>query len=242
NDGQILFSGAAHQMSALSLINWEYYGLLHTGILGEILGTYKKWGRQNVIKQSAYSTKVISKITDIDSLIKKYNDEEMFILKNRGFNGIINGDLMTKEFSFSVSPFLIPDFLSFCLSLDYNASQMQKLYSTWILTKIPTANTIPTDKYKIKISDPTLIRIIKYRVNKYLNKFKKNIGMNPFDYWFQTNTGLASFFDRNFQELINIIENKDLKEDIRNLYSNGCFIEKTMAITLLNGTNYLLHD
>jgi len=41
NDGLVLYSGAAHALKMESMINWDRYGLLHTGQLGDaVMGTY----------------------------------------------------------------------------------------------------------------------------------------------------------------------------------------------------------
>src|SRR5262249_43832445 len=65
NDGLVLYSGAAHLYRLLSLLNWSQFGLLHTGMLGDVVlgGTYLSQPKHLEAGCSgAYSTKLLSRI------------------------------------------------------------------------------------------------------------------------------------------------------------------------------------
>ncbi len=58
--------------------------------------------------------------------------------------------------------------------------------------------------------------------------------MNPFDYWYNTNSELKEYMDNYYSEIVDKIEDKTLKQDLVDMYEKGHAIEKTQVLTFLS--------
>ena len=121
SDGLSLFSGAAHALNSMEDINFTKYGIIHTGVLGDaIIGTYLStpYPRPPSFEMGVNSRLLLPKLHPIfDRIAKNYATEELYKIYNRGFLGIMSGNLYFDIFSQGVSPFLDVDFLSYCYSI-----------------------------------------------------------------------------------------------------------------------------
>ena len=68
NDGLVLFSGSMHALKIQSIISWSNIGLVHTGMIGDlIVGSYLLHPHhssvsEEIIKKTAYSSKLMEKV------------------------------------------------------------------------------------------------------------------------------------------------------------------------------------
>lgn len=153
--GSANFFGLAHGLSMERLINYDSFGIIHTGQLGDvIIGSYLKkmeYGQKPKITDGAYSEELRERIESY-KLKYNYEDAELFMMYNRGFCGISQGLLTFQENSESYSPFTDVDFFEFCYSIPLELRFNQKIYFDWIFSKHPKAAEYVWEKLKRKIS------------------------------------------------------------------------------------------
>ena len=141
--GSANFFGLAHGKSMEDLINYEPFGIIHTGQIGDaIIGTFFKKNEFNPeykMGQSAYSLELIERLSDY-KIQEDYHNEEIFCLYTRAFTGANQGLLTFQENSESCSPFIDVDFLEFCYKIPLNLRFGHKIYFDWILQKYPEAS------------------------------------------------------------------------------------------------------
>ena len=140
--GSANFFGLAHGKSMEDLINYEPFGIIHTGQIGDsIIGTFFKKNEYNPeykVGQSAYSLELIERLSDYQ-FQEDYKNEEIFCLYTRAFTGANQGLLTFQENSESCSPFIDVDFLEYCYRIPLKLRFGHKIYFDWILQKYPGA-------------------------------------------------------------------------------------------------------
>ncbi len=245
NSGLILYSGAAHSLSMLSLIDWTDFGLLHTGQIGDlVLGSYllstlHSKLSSDMIEKTAYSSKLINRIpfSVLENFVNKYETGEMFAFYERCINGVFNGDLMAQCFSETSSPFLYIDFLDYAMKINPKYRFEEQIYLRWIIKYAPEIIKYPWAKTNAKITT-TPLEMFSKRVYRFIKKkvFGPNPinSMNPFEYWYNNNSNLRNFISNYFENHIDLlIDNSSLKKDVIPLFKKGSFLEKTQVLTLL---------
>lgn len=244
-DGLTFYAGAAHVYSMLDLIDWTSFGLLHTGQIGDlIMGSYlpgriHKSVDESIFKRVATSKKLLNRIpNEIFSNFKdKYPNGEIFAFYERCVNGVFNGYRVTEQFSEFSSPFLYLDFFEYTMRIHPKKRHKEKIYIDWIKKKAPesekyiwekTGFPIATSEWKIFI-----LKAIKHIRRKIQGPSPKD-SMNPFDYWYKTNSDLRKIFEDYFTQHILLLDKyPQLKEDARYLFEEGNTLEKTQVLTLL---------
>lgn len=166
--GNANFFGLAHGKSMYDMLNFEPYGIVHTGMIGDsIIGTFFKKPEYNPnvkIGLGAYSQELIERLSDY-TFKYEYENEEIFCLYTRAFTGANQGMLVFQEYTESVSPFCDVDFIEFCYSIPLLLRFNHKIYFDWILQKYPGAAEYMWEKKRAKIHP------IKNREPKYMNVF-----------------------------------------------------------------------
>lgn len=247
NWGIVLYSGACHVNAAVSKIYFENYGLYRTGQLGDVvLGTYYKLSRPDTPYYpgaGAYSVKLIR--NDESKMLKyTYQNEEIFKFYNRGFNGILSGNLPVQKFTEVVSPFLDVDFFNYCLKIPLKYRYNHEIYIKWIRKKHPEAAKYIWEKWHAKITEPTVnifgrkvpIRVLPKKVFRRLFKSELSSSrnsMNPIDYWYKTNEELRNFMISIYTDNINRVTDLEIRQMCQTLFESGNTIEKTQVLTLL---------
>ena len=140
--GSANFFGLAHGKSLEDLINYNPFGIIHTGQIGDsIIGTFfkkKEFNREYKLGQAAYSLELIERLSGY-RFVEDYKNEEIFCLYSRAFTGANQGLLTFQENSESCSPFLDVDFLEYCYKIPLNLRFGHKIYFDWVLQKYPKA-------------------------------------------------------------------------------------------------------
>lgn len=116
------------------------------------------------------------------------------------------------------------------------------IYRKWIISKYPdvanivwgtTGKPITHTETKVtefaKKSKGKILRVLKGSKPTFLNK---NI-MTPYDYWFANYGDIQEHYNHLFKQLINLVEDKELNEDICYLFEYGVAREKMQVLTLL---------
>ncbi|OED33122.1 hypothetical protein BHE17_11935 [Planococcus maritimus] len=250
--GNSLYYGLAHGKSSLDLINLDKFGLVHTGMLGDVIvGTFYSSLKEltEYIPSSGAYSKVFSH--KIPSIKTTYKNEELYNFYNRGFNGANQGLLVAQESTETFSPFYDIDFLNYCLTIPVKYRYNQKIYKKWMLKKHPNSAKYMWEKLNAKITDPS-IQILgkeislnqipskgwsfisnKLGLNYSALESKKH--MNPLNYWYKNNKDLRRFINSYFDENITNLDSYDkLKEDCIYMFQNGKDFEKYQVLTLLS--------
>ena len=170
--GNANFFGLAHGKSLYDIIDFEPFGIVHTGMIGDaIIGTFFKKNEYNPevkIGQGAYSLELIDRLADY-KFKYEYENEEIFCLYTRAFTGANQGMVVFQEHTESVSPFCDVDFIEFCYSIPLNLRFNHKIYFDWIFKKYPLAAEYVWEKKRTKIKP------IENKELKYMNLFGNRV-------------------------------------------------------------------
>jgi asparagine synthase (glutamine-hydrolysing) len=241
NGGLALYSGSAHLLSCVRTINFNRFGLLHTGQIGDaIMGSFLSGPSPQPPSPllGAYSGKLADKILSVASdIIKRYDTEEMFKLYNRAFNGALNGNWTSHQFTESGSPFLDVDFCEYCFSIPPAMRYKEGIYVDWILAKHRNLAKYPWTRTKAKLTDNWLVAMFKrylWIAQVILLRRGDLRSMNPSQYWQKTNPELRGYMERYFEQNIHLLDDyPELRKDSEQMFKTGTLIEKTQPMTLL---------
>jgi asparagine synthase (glutamine-hydrolysing) len=261
------YFGLAHGKSLYDLIDFEKFGIMHTGQIGDaIVGTFfsdNKVEKKYSIIDGAYSTLIIDKIKNY-KIERDYYNAEIFKLYTRAFTGANVGLLVFQEKTETCSPFLDVDFLSFCYSIPAEMRFNHKIYIEWILEKYPKAADYIWEKTNSKIEyllEDNKINLFGRKIRKDLffkwalgavkrrlpfkpgkaatTKVDTRFHMTPIDQWYFTNDVLRNYLDSYYKSNIDLINNDDLKKDCSYLYANGNTSERAQVLTLLGAVKLI---
>ena len=251
------FSGAA-AFYALSFINMNSFGLLHSGQLGDaILGTYLTEPRPTKPKEEhllkmALSKKFYAKLPeeDIQKVIHSYNTIETLKFYERGVNYIFNGNVMIHQYTEHASPFLYYEFIDFAFRISPEYKYREFVYIDWINSKLKIAANYKWEKFKLKpvsaYFNNYLYFLPRIKKSSYILLNKLNVrpsyNMNPFEYWASGNMELTNLIDRYIKEHFYLIEKyPDLAQDASSLIAGHKFIGKGLLITILLALDHYMN-
>lgn len=253
SNGLVGYSGPSTAYTSHKKLDFSSNGLLHTGQLGDVtVGSYctkeSAYKQDFDIRQFKLSDKLLHKVTFDTS---EYENNEMAMIYNRGFNGVLTGNFSLHRQTEVVSPFLYPDFMDFALKIPVEMRSHHQLYRKWIIASYPAAAKYKWESIHAKITAP----VFRYKqfhvpyshlpeiawnrmtafvgINYFRNK-KRERSMNPFEVWYRTNASLAQFTGNYFNNHLDLITDKTLKTDCEYMFKTGTFIEKLQVLTLLS--------
>jgi asparagine synthase (glutamine-hydrolysing) len=247
NDGLVLYTGSAHLLSSIRNVNFDQYGILHMGQMGDgVLGTFLTGPtfKKAKLTSGAYSTRLLHRVAEpVQKIIDSYENEEMYKMYSRGFNGVFNGNWSTNQFTECCSPFLDTEFLSYALTIPPALKYPDRLYIEWILQKHPAVAKYVWERTKTKITTPRFLRFMRMAWKSVNVKVLGRLhlaSMNPFDYWYKTNDALRTVIAKHFDENISLLDSySELKKDCQELYAQGGLREKTQVLTLIQAMRML---
>lgn len=261
------YSGLVHGKSFYELIDFDKFGVIHTGQIGDaILGTfYPKPVIEPVYKigDGAHSLVMIDRLQQYHFKYS-YANLEIFKLYGRAFTGANQGLLVFQEKTESCSPFIDVDFLSFCYSIPVELRHNHKIYFDWVFKKYPKAADYVWERIKEKISPvqkPEMVSILGKQVQrdkilqwmigavrrrlpaifskKNVNPLSSSFHMNPLDYWYQTNPELKRMMDTYFNTHIDLVKNQYLKQDCHTLFEQDLLGDKLHVLSFLSALKFL---
>jgi len=249
NGGLVLYSGSAHDMTMLKLMDFSSLGMLHTGQIGDaVLGSFVSRPSRERPKPSAgaYSVMLLDRISSVLSKIQnEYDSEEIFKFYNRAFNGAINGNWTINLFTEASSPFLYEELLQYALTIPPDLKFKQQIYLDWILAKRPAAAKFVWQKTGCKPGAGDIAIKFKSRLRQIrVLLFGRPItySMNPYDHWYRGNPELPEYMNGYFRQNIEVLDRyRELKSDCEKLFREGNTREKTQAMTLLEAVKIHFH-
>ena len=254
NFGSTYYFGSAHSLSLHKCLDEKRLGLIINGVLGDVgdgsyILNFDKYARVRTYKHKKpggilypYDYKLISKVNK--EHLKRYQNEEIYMMLNRGVMGILSFNHVKQYFSESFTAYGYLEYLEYAMSIPVYYRTRKNIYKSWALKYYPDV-----DKYSYKgkrfssKSHPYIIlferalKSIKYRLCKLFKiKEKKKVivdHQNPFDYWYMKSDDVRSFMDGYFKENISCdVIPSDLRSDMQMMYEDKC-INKAQVLTVL---------
>lgn len=255
--GNVLYYGTAHGNSLYKYLNFNGFGIDHTGQIGDVvIGSFVKAHEKNrkySIGDRAYSNKYLSHLYDFKPLLYDVN-KEIGLFYYRALHGTNNGLQNSYNFTETLSPFLELDFLEKALSIPLEMRQNHYIYKKWILAKYPQAAEFEWETTGRKITDvleenkpkpnslfiPVLfkkpikkaIKVIRGNKNVTQKVQDGPVGMNPIDYYLSHNQELFNFLMGYFQ-YVEAVSDAELEKVLLEIKTSGTAVEKIQAVSLL---------
>lgn len=233
NYGMSYYAAITGGNQMLKSLNFDRFGLEHTGQLGGLLGGayINTRSAENIDEKSIKYSQRIPFSIDTSS----YSCHELMALYVRGFNGILASHYLRKDYTYAVSPFLDPDFIQVYLGIPESMRAGHKLYLKWIATKYPDALKFKSTRNKFSFIKRCIRKTHAILTNTGLMKpYADYANMNPFDYWYKTNGTVYSFINSYYHNNISILKDfPDLLARTKQMFDDGNTIEKLMALTVI---------
>lgn len=255
--GTTLHYAVAHANSIYKFLNFDRFGILHSGQLGDvIISSFIKDFEDKEIGRKSFSKKLQNKISE-KRVMPSIEEKEHVLLYRRGINGANSGLVTAQQYTETVSPFYDIEFLEFCLTIPIKIRSGHSLYRDWVIQKYPRAAeyiwettkkplntkikkpmvlTIGHKKIPLKSIWPIILHKAGLRERFSKKKITSKKTMHPFNYWYENDPELREFFDSYYRENFNHLNNGEegLKNEVSDFYTNGTPLQKTMVLTLLS--------
>jgi len=236
-DGLTHFTANAVIYNSFKSLDFQRFGVVHSGQLGDtatgsfikpnfdFAANIDKIGVTGFVQQK----NLLTKIPFLNEIIKQYNysDNDEFTFEQRQVNGTLMGDKVFNNFIDIVSPFYNKEFLELMLAVPTTFKINQQIYFEWLKIKHPEILNYKWDKIGLK---PNTSFNIKYGrlAKRYINGGKKYFGlpydsMHPINIWLKNDPTILIEFNRLFNENIELIEDSELKADLKNIYYDDVF-------------------
>jgi asparagine synthase (glutamine-hydrolysing) len=247
NYGLAYYAGITGGNRLLGSINFDKFGLEHTGQLGDVvIGTYNKQS-----KHTPPNPVIISVSDFFDACLDLpdwLDNHELFAMYLRGFQGVLTTHFIRRNYTEAVSPYIDLDFLELCLSIPLEFRYNHLLYWKWIDAKYPIAASVPSTRKRPSENKKLTVRKVLIRL---IGKRKRQVAailsrlglhsvisdknsMNPFDYWYGTNMELRKFVGEYFQNHIDLISKyPEIKQGLEKLINAERASDKFLALTVL---------
>ena len=242
--GEIALQTILHGYSFIKDFNLNKYGLIHTGQIGDVI--LNSFG-SNKLSTSLLDVDYINSKILLDKVIAKnyisledYTSNEEFNHINRGIGVTLRSARLYYDQTETFSPFNDLDLFNYCLTIPYHIRSNERFYDNWMLKKYPKAAKFSHNGRKIGAKEFSFMnrKVVIHKIpsiiyNKIFNNAYKQ-GMNPMDYWYESNLYLRKTMDDFFSETIALINDEELRSDTRHLYKSGNCIDKMQVLTLLS--------
>lgn len=246
NNGAAICHGMTGGNRMLQSVNMERYGIEHTGIIGgpTMASYYKERAaayRKPQYGLNAYSTKL--KYSFDEKLLERYETQEEFAMNTRGLLGMQVSYMTRQNYIECSSPFADVDMLETAFSIPFEYRVDDKLYLRWIAERYPGAAEFGWEKWggvKPKKSHiffrkvKTTQRLLAGYCRRLLHRPDPD-SMNPMDYWYGRDEKVRTYLNGMFEKRIeSAVLPRELADDMRRLYEEGNFIEKSLVLTVLS--------
>ncbi|KEY18212.1 asparagine synthase-related protein [Kaistella antarctica] len=246
SEGMVFYTGAIHVQYALEKMQYENFGLFHSGQIGDgVLGGFNTEPRRK--KPSTYKIvefpEFLPKVKDsLDEILKNYETEELFLYRNIAYNRTLLGAHVLQQKRYQTSPFMAKDFLKFSISLPEEWKFNHRFYLEWFnkhckeATKYRWERTLmkPDAHWKTSFGDKFLKRGFNI-LNHRILKTPQNSSMHPYQFYFDSDVNIQEYYQKYFEDNFYRIEDyKELAEDVASLFDSDDFNTKTKAINILS--------
>ena len=231
NFGMSYYAAITGGNQMLKTLNFNRFGLEHTGQLGGLLGGAYISASPTIDIDSIKYSKRIPFTIDTST----YSCHEIMSLYVRGFSGILASHYIRRKYTYAVSPFLDPEFIQSYLNIPESMRVGHKLYYAWIAEKYPEAIKFKSTRNKFSFIKRCFRRahaiFTRYGIMK---PYADYANMNPFDYWYATNVKVRDFINSYYSDnAVLLKEYPKLSDAARLMFKEGNTIEKLMALTVV---------
>lgn len=234
--------------SVTKIINFDSYGLLHSGQLGDavISSHYPTTGYKRTKKVKTTSNLLFDRV---EGNLEHWKNLEIAELYIRAMNGLLSGNFIYQPHTEVTSPFMDVEFAEFCLSIPLEMRGFHSIYQKWIIKKYPKAAHFKWENINAKITEKRvtinnklipvsqlpsfIIKGLFYRLGIDLDLNDEMRNTSPFDYWYQTNTKLKNYIDAFFSSRIDLIDIPEVKKDMTYQFTRGDMTDKLQVLYLL---------
>ncbi len=250
NYGLSYFAGITGGRDFLKVLDKAYFGIEHTGILGDIYeGSFNDkpiYEKPNINEKYR-----VSRLLNIDldkSFLAKYEDDELFKFYTRGILAGTSTHLIRRQYMETYSPFADVDFLNLMFSIPLEQRITGKIYMKWVNEKYPEAlehiysgTMCNPNSGKIKTKLRALWNVILIKIVlpiqkklKYDSEWNYRGTMNPFEYWYEKNANIKEFINEYYEKNIGCIDNIEIKNCIDEMQVRGKILDKMVMLTVLS--------
>lgn len=245
NFGTYLYTGITGGNDLLSTIDFSRFGAEHTGQLGDIIiSTFVK-GNSNDVDPEAVRLSHIIEIGSSDPNPDNHPNQDIFSLYTRGFQGALSSWFVRKNYTFALSPFTDVDLVEFCYSLPVEMRRNHNLYWKWIERYHPEALEVESSRKRKQVPVFELIKKVWNKVMKALrligfkfgilkSRVSRTCGMNPYDYWYDTDPKMRTFIQSYFDEHIGYITDETTLNELKIMFNSNKMLDKLMVLTVLS--------
>lgn len=246
SEGTSLYTGGLHVSYALDQLKFDDFSIFHGGQIGDgILGGFNSEPRQKPPSQYKIiiNPQFLPKIQgNLDEIFKKYDREEIFLLKNLAYNRTVLGSQVFQQKAYHVSPFMTKDLLTFSFSLPEEWKYKHKFYLQWLskhcseASKYTWERTLmnPDAEWKTAFGEKYMKGFYKKFYTKILKQPQKT-SMYPYQYYYDSDESIKEYYQEYFNENIDrLSEYPELRNDITKLFSSESFYHKCQAINVLS--------
>ena len=245
SEGMVFYTGGIHVQHALDHLQFENFALFHGGAIGDgVLGSFnsKPFRTGPTLNKFVGNKTFLPKVQEnLREIMKNYETEELFLMRNLAFNRTILGAHVLEPRAYQTSPFMTKDLLSFAISLPENWKYMQNFYIEWINVHCKEATNHrwertmlkPNATWKTPFGDKVVKRSFNIMFSRIL-KMQNIANMNPYEYYFKKNATLQKVYQNYFVENIARLGGyPELQKDVIELFSQKNFHNKCQAINIL---------
>ena len=246
SEGMVFYTGGIHVKHAVEHMQYENFGLFHSGQIGDgVLGGFntapvrKKPSYFKIVENQKFFPKVQS---SLDEMLKKYDTEELFLLRNVAYNRTILGAHVFQKKRYQTSPFMTRDFLKLAVSLPEAWKFNHRFYLEWInkhckeATKYRWERTLmkPDAHWKTSFGDKFVKRGFKILNEKIMNT-PQHSSMYPYQYYFDRDEDIQNYYQKYFDDNIyRLADYKELSSDVTELFNATDFNSKSQAVNILS--------
>lgn len=247
--GNVFYRGSAHGESLFQKINWNKFGMIHSGQMGDVtIGCYPHNNDEAYeLGDGAFFNTYLKELREALSDNLSYANREIGLWYCRYLNGTNYGQQNEYNYTETFSPFTDLDFLEYCLTIPCSMRHNHRIYKKWIIDKYPIAAKYEWEKIGAKITEMTLpimgkdiplravprkaIREIKKRTG--LGNLDSKHNMNPVGYYIDTNECVREYID-GYSIYMDKISSIRIKKIIEDIMKDGRGEQKLQAVSLLS--------
>lgn len=246
SEGMVFYTGGIHVKHAVEKMQYENFALFHSGQIGDgVLGGFntepkrKKPSNFKMVVNHQFIPKVQKSLDDI---LKDYETEELFLLRNVAYNRTVLGAHVFQEKRYQTSPFMTKNFLKLAISLPEEWKFNHRFYIEWINTHCKEATNYrwertlmkPNAHWKTVFGDQLMKRGFKI-LNEKILKTPQLSSMYPYQFYFDNDPEIQKYYQKYFDENLYRIKNfPELYNDVKELFAVGNFHEKSQAVNILS--------
>lgn len=246
NYGLSVYYGITGGLRMLEAINFERFGLEHTGMIGDaVVGSFSKNENDTQIDVTriCYTDFIKPQLKNIDD----YKNHEQFSMYYRAFQGAVITHYIRRNFTETVSPFMDVEFLQTCFDIPLEIRCKDRLYWAWLDKKYPDISHIPSTHDRPnqnKLSKENIYNKLDRKCRRRIIRFFKKIGlwrvvspsssMNPFEQWYAENSEIREFIERYYHENVKFMEAfPSIFKTLETVFAGEKVMDKLTAVSLL---------